>query len=431
MKKLIFWFLMIEVFIFSEVKFEYGFDLRLREEYLGNIFEPVGKEDDNYFRLKTSLWGKWSFCGKNTIFIRFSGEPRFYLEKDGFLSRGRSVSDDEFIFENFYFEFKKILGSNWDLKIGRQDFLMQYGEGFIIMEGTPGDGSRTFYFNALKATYNINDKNSIDFIFHYAPVEDFMPIINDNHKRLMNSEEKGAIIYGKLNPKKEITFEPYYIYINREAYTINTIIGPQTTPGLELNTIGARGIYKFDPWKLRGEIAYQWGEYENGIDKRGLGGYIFLTRTFKDIRFMPSIDFGFAYLSGDDPNKPKDTGWDPLYGKWPWISELLLYYYFYDGEIAKFTNYNLWRTSLNLILSKNTNLSLSYNFLRANHPNSIPDIRTTNLTRGHLPTLILRHKFTQNISSHLWIEYFSPGNYYEKISPPDSLFIRWEIAFKF
>jgi len=47
-----------------------------------------------------------------------------------------------------------------DFKIGRQDFLGQYGEGFLILDGTPGDGSRSFYFNAIKLTWKINSNNS-------------------------------------------------------------------------------------------------------------------------------------------------------------------------------------------------------------------------------------------------------------------------------
>ena len=433
MKKVLFLFVLLSFFVFSEIKFDYGFDLRLREEYLGNIFAPVGKDDDNYFRVKASLWGKWNFGENNVIFIKFSGEPRFYLERGGFLSRERYRSDDEFIFENLYFEFKKIFGSNFDLKIGRQDFLGQYGEGFIIQEGTPGDGSRTFYFNALKLTYHFNEKNLIDFIYYNDPKEDFMPIINNNHKSLTNSDEKGVIVYGKFNPFQNInlTLEPYYIYKDQGTYTISyTIPNPTIIPALEFNTFGIRKVYSFDPWKLRGEIAYQWGEYENGTDKRAWAGYAFLTRSFKDVKFSPSIDLGYVYLSGDKSDTLKDEGWDPVFGRWPWISELLLYYYFYDGEIAKFTNYNLWRASLNLIFSKNTNLALSYNYFRANEPPVSSPLLETGKERGHLPTLILRHKFTQNISSHFWFEYFVPGDYYSP-NRKNCTFVRWEISMRF
>ena len=423
MKKIVFLFVFLCLFAFAEVKFDYGFDLRLREEYLGNIFEPLGKEDDNYFRIKASLWGKWNFNQNNTIFVKFSGEPRFYLERDGFLAKNRYRSDDEFIFENLYFEFNKIGGSNFDLKIGRQDFLFQYGEGFVILEGTPGDGSRTFYFDALKATYHFNDKNLVDFIFIYNPKEDYMPIINNNHKSLRNSDERAVILYGKLNPLKNLSLEPYYIYKHQEEYKPNPIT---TIPELDFHTLGIRKVYNFDPWKLRGEIAYQWGEYETGEDKRAWAGYGFITRSFKNAKFSPSIDFGYIYLSGDKSSTTtKDEGWDPVYARWPWISELLLYYYFYDGEIAKFTNYNAWRTCLNLLPSKNTTLSISYNYLRANEPSA------TGKERGHLPTLILRHKFTQNISSHFWFEYFVPGNYYSSTDRKNCTFVRWEISMRF
>ncbi|MCS7179843.1 MAG: alginate export family protein, partial [bacterium] len=262
----------------------------------------------------------------------------------------------------------------------------------------------------------------------YHPFEDYMPIINNVHKRLRNSDEIGGIIYGKLSSSQKInlTLEPYYIYKHHEGYGTT----PPANSALEFNTIGIRKVYSFDPWKLRGEIAYQWGEYDNGIDKRAWAGYAFLTRNLKNIKFSPSIDFGYVYLSGDKSSTTdKDEGWDPVFGRWPWISELLLYYYFYDGEIAKFTNYNAWRTSLNLVFSKNTNLSLSYNYFRANEPPTGP-LLGTGKERGHLPTMILRHKFTSNISSHLWFEYFVPGSYYPN-THEDSFFFRWEIAFKF
>jgi hypothetical protein len=427
MKKVIFLFVFSSLFVFSEVKFENGFDLRLREEYLGNIFEPRGKEDDNYFRLKVSLWGKWDFNQNNTIFIRFSGEPRFYLERDGLIARNRYRSEDEFIFENIYFEFKKIYNSKFDFKIGRQDFLYQYGEGFVIMDGTPGDGSRTFYFDAIKTTYHFNEKDSLDFIFYYHPKEDYMPVINDNEKVLRNSNERGIIIYGKLNPLKNLSFEPYYIFKHQEEYKPNP---SEIIPELDFNTIGIRNVYNFDPWKLRGEIAYQWGEYNGGNDKSAFGGYAFLTRSFKEARFSPSIEIGYSYLSGDKPSTTKDEGWDPVFSRWPWWSELMLYYYLYDGEIAKWTNLNGWRTSLNLNLSKNTILSLYYNYLRANEPKPVFNLGIKGKERGHVPQLILKHKFTDYLSSHLWIEYFILGDYYPD-NHKNSLFLRWELSFKF
>ena len=67
------------------------------------------------------------------------------------------------------------------LRIGRQDFLGpdMYGEGFLLMDGSPADGSRTFYFNAAKLRWKINEKNSLDFVYIDDPRTDvFLPSIH-------------------------------------------------------------------------------------------------------------------------------------------------------------------------------------------------------------------------------------------------------------
>ncbi|MCM8786375.1 MAG: hypothetical protein NC827_08835 [Candidatus Omnitrophica bacterium] len=84
-----------------------------------------------------------------------------------------------------------------------------------------------------------------------------------------------------------------------------------------------------------------------------------------------------------------------------------------DITKAKFTNYNLQRASLNLLLSKNKTLSLSYNYIRANEP-PVGLLLETGKEKGDIPTLILMRKFTPDISSHLWFGYFVPGEYIQE-----------------
>jgi hypothetical protein len=72
---------------------------------------------------------------------------------------------DEVIFDNFYVDLKKPGGAPVDFRIGRQDLIGQYGEGFLISDGTPGDGSRTFYFNAVKAAWAVNGEITFDMIY--------------------------------------------------------------------------------------------------------------------------------------------------------------------------------------------------------------------------------------------------------------------------
>lgn len=97
--------------------------------------------------------------------------------------------------------------------IGRQDFLGAYGEGFLSLDGTPGDGSRTAYFNAAKAVWRINDGNSVGLIYLSDPKSDtylpsLYPARSDsiptyvNNKRLLNASgresEKNIDIWVKF-----------------------------------------------------------------------------------------------------------------------------------------------------------------------------------------------------------------------------------------
>ncbi|HOJ40895.1 MAG TPA: hypothetical protein PK644_10585, partial [bacterium] len=152
-------------------KFDYGASLRLREEYFENIWDFNAKSAtfqsvENYFRLKASLWGKWNFTENISLFAKLTTEPDIYMTTgpNSPLSKGKNVNDNEGIFDNLYLDIKNVFGLPVDLRVGRQDFLFTYGEGFIILDGTPYDGSRTTYFNAARLTWKINEKNSLDLI---------------------------------------------------------------------------------------------------------------------------------------------------------------------------------------------------------------------------------------------------------------------------
>jgi hypothetical protein len=51
-------------------------------------------------------------------------------------------------------------------------------------------------------------------------------------------------------------------------------------------------------------------------------------------------------------------------------------------------------------------------------------------TRGQLIVAKLLYDFSKRISGHLWAEYFIPGSYYAS-GADNSVFLRWELMFKF
>jgi len=123
----------------------------LRQEYFKNAWDFNNQStifnNDNYFRIKGCFWMKYDFNKNVSIYTRLTGEPDIYLNSEGILRKkaGRPIGDDEIVFDNLYLDVKNVFGLPLDLRIGRQDFLFTYGEGFVILDGTPYDGSRTVY----------------------------------------------------------------------------------------------------------------------------------------------------------------------------------------------------------------------------------------------------------------------------------------------
>ncbi len=434
MKKLLFFlvFMGFAVSVFAEGMFDAGVYLRLRQEYFDNAFDFNNDSgtfnDDNYFRIKASLWGKWSFSDDVNLFVKLTSEPKLAIYDDGSLAKGNDVWDDEIFFDNLYLDVKNLFGMPVDLRLGRQDFLMTHGEGFVIMDGTPYDGSRSVYFNAAKATVRFNEKNSVDLIYADNPrIDEYLPVINWQDRTVVRTDENAFILYVKSKVGERLSLEPYYIYKFEDNPTA-------PSRKLTLNTVGNRAVYDFDPWRLRGELAYQFGEYKDKSDREAWGGYAYLTRFFKTAKLSPSVEVGYAYLSGEsDPTAGDDSGWDPVFSKWPWISELYIFGYAVErGEPAYWTNLQLFRAKMDMKLTEKTGLSLAYNYLKANEAQKTgAPFFGTGDERGHLAHVILTQKFSKNIDGHLHFEYFKPGDFYADANQDDAIFLRWQLQMSF
>lgn len=420
---------------FAGQKFESGVYLRFRQEVMKNVWDfnsesPVFN-DDSFFRIKASLWGKWNFSEDVSIFGKLTSEPKIFLDQNGFVSGGKDVKDEEIFFDNLYIDFKDFLGMPLDLRIGRQDFLMTHGEGFVIMDGHPFPGSRAFYFNAVKATLKKCNTHSLDIIYTQNTAQDeYLPVFNNLDRQVVAGDEKAFILYGRTKATENLLIEPYYIHKTEDAHTRTAAQIPISQ--LKLHTIGSRQVYNFSPWRLRGELAYQFGEYESGRDREGIGGYLFLTRFFNETKFSPSLDIGYSYLSGDsDPyaNDGYDRGWNPVFSKWPWVSELHLFAYAIErGEPAYWTNLQLWRAKMDMKLTDTTGATFAYNYMRANENITHPFFGNGK-ERGHLPQIILSQKLTDNVDAGVWLEYFVPGNFYA--NRDNALFYRFQVQVRF
>lgn len=448
----------------AEMTFKYGASERIRQEIWDNVIDlktlPSTNSfyDRNFFRFKTSLWGGVGFDKDTEIFLKLTSEIYNNLGPYKYPSHGNSfthLDENEMVVDNLYLKANNLFGLPVDLKIGRQDFLGpdMYGEGFLIADGNPNDGSRTFYFNAAKAKWKINQDHNVDFVFITNQFQDrYLPAwrtsIKDsatyyNNKRILNaSDEQAFMVYGRSKLSENFSVEPYYIFKKEEEHPLGV-----RTPELDLNTIGARVVYQMAPWKAGGEFAYQFGEYDgnksaggySGQDREGYGGYIFGSRQLPDVTFKPEFELRFVYLSGDDPDTKKNENWNPLFSRNPYWNELLIYTQILEvirdsaGIPGYWTNLQLYMAKVKMALTADTNLTLSYQYYRANEkaqplaPHSA--MFDTGKERGHVPTVFITHKFNKYIDAFFQYDYFIPGSFYSD-KAKNAQFLRWQLQFK-
>jgi hypothetical protein len=152
------------------------------------------------------------------------------------------------------------------LRIGRQN--LNYGENFLVSDGTPGDGSRTIYFNAAKFSFKAKDF-TVDLIGHLGTEYDqYLPVFNQNDPktRLNLQNEKAVMLFGKSNLSERFYIEPYYIFKseNNKIYE-------------QLNTFGSYVKYNSDTLTVRGQLASQIREKQSN-SANAFAGYAFIDK---------------------------------------------------------------------------------------------------------------------------------------------------------
>jgi hypothetical protein len=291
---------------------------------------------------------------------------------------------------------------------------------------------------------HMDDTRDLDFIYINNPRdEEVLPVINrlmvpsaatprlDKAPQLLNTtDEEAGVLYFKDKSMKDKYLEAYYIYKTEAAEGGGT--GYQSQSG-DLNTIGAFTKCNFSPFTIRKQAAVQFGDY-GGNDRIAYGGYGFLDRDFKDAKFSPRLSAGILYLSGDKKSSDRNEGWDPLFSRWPWMSELyVLTMAGETGVLGYWTNMQIYRLELALNTTKKTKLSLNCNYLRANAQVAATSVGArfsgTSKERGWLPQIRFDYKISDNITTCLLGEYLQPGDFYTDNDP--ATFLRTEVQIKF
>ncbi|MFH0965621.1 MAG: alginate export family protein [Planctomycetota bacterium] len=407
----------------------WGADLRLRQEYIDNVVDLEDDTDSDqrwFWRLRGRIWSKFGpFFPDETSdkpnglygFVRLTTEPRYY-------EVGAGSEFKEGIWDNLYLDWQRIGGLPVSVRLGRWDVL--YGRGFILLDGTPLDGSRTIYSDAAKVTFHFDSvKTDLDLLYiNNEGEQDRLRPIDDDGGRLCEFDEElfGAYLISKVLEGQEI--HAYYIY--KEDDPLSGV----TSPNRNVNTLGGLVQGKLARcWDYYLEGAVQWGS-EGSFSRRGWGLSSDFGYTFCDCSAKPRVHFAYEYLSGDDPTTSRFEGWDPVLARWPHYSELYVYRWAFPTEgglPGNWTNVQRFGTGIGFALCDQVDTSFDYSFLLANqHPAGETPPYDSGRGRGHLLSWILNVKINPSVSGHFWLEYFLPGSFYAG-SANDAIFARWQI----
>ncbi len=125
-------------------------------------------------------------------------------------------------------------------------------------DGTPTDGARTEYVNGLDATIRVARHATIEAIAAWDPTHDtYLPVLRDQHRTLIEWEERLAGVYFTSAPRPDLQWQAYYVF-KREIHDTRPATNPQFQPDRSLSTFGGR-VEKAGgtAWTMSGEWAMQ------------------------------------------------------------------------------------------------------------------------------------------------------------------------------
>lgn len=422
----------------SGLKLDGGADFRFRDELKDRMpgTGVTAKPSENVFRFRSRAWGAASY-EDFTVFGRVADEFRYYTMRTGKNNDGFSTYQfpDEAFIDSLYFDAKNLLNDRVDLRVGRQE--MKYGDGRVISDGTAADGSRSLYFDAVKATYHVTERTALDAFGIF--MDDYDPLAVGPGDRPLetangytDNEDSGAGLYLNVGEIKEFPFEVYYVWED-ETHTHN--VGKREY-GRDFHTFGTRLLPKFTD-RLSGEVesAVQVGETDDGRDIFAYMEYAGMTyQLAPDSPLQPSVTPAVLYLSGDkSPNSGDDNNWSPVFNRTTWFSVLMsdqyknyawsnLIYPNLGGGVKIFGDQKLRAFTGPVFVAED-------NQGAANGPDEDSYKGYLSFVRYEAPLVRGFLGRRSDLSHAVQFEVFEPGDYYE--TDRTAFFLRYELNAKF
>ena len=418
-------------------------DLRLREVFTPNLL--LDKEDRHFQRYRGRVGGTITPCEDIDLDFRLVYEPQHFCQPNRELQARNEYYINEWItseaiFDRLSVTWRKPFGLPVKAVVGRQDIIL--GNGWLVLDGTPLDNSRTIFFDAVRLTWDLAAcQTTIDTIYinQHADSDRWIDPFCDKDYHNIEQDEQGVILYvtNKSLPKTELN--GYFIYkhddqeLGRKAGDISpTGMAPwQAGYNSDIYTFGARAAHGLtDNISLLGEFAVQFGK-KNGQELCAGAVNTLATYNFNDAK-KHEVHVGYEFLSGDQSsNDGRTDQFDPLWGRWARWSELLAYTHALENRPGEATNLHRFNVGMSCVPCDKITLGADYHLLFAHH-NSYGGrgiFGGNGNFRGQLVAGRMIYQINQHVSGHLLAEVFFPGGFYNNTRNEVAGFFRYELNF--
>ena len=310
----------------NEFKVDFGADFRFRWEAYNDV-GGRGWEDpwEDYLRIRTRVWTK--IGTENVSFYgRLGNEFRHYFQGD---KKGDRRFGDVIFVDNLYLDLNDVI-DGVKLRIGRQDLVGEFASNRIIDDGTSVDGSRSNFFDAVRATIELGEKRTLDLVGLYCTNDDWMPEIG--HRRSskrsgservdydysgMNHHEWGLVAYYADRSNKDFGWDVYTIGKMEESSKSSRIANHNNLHNKNRHqystlTSGVRLLPKFTE-EISGEfeLAAQIGD-----DNLFAGmGFASLAYAPKNVLWEPVFSANVYFASGSSDGADGNNAWHSVFNR--------------------------------------------------------------------------------------------------------------------
>jgi len=276
-------------------KLKFGAEERFRNEFKQDFDFDQSKRDNGtlfFHRLRLSTKASWlNESGVNVMDIFVEGLD---AQTGSYQTKATATQVDDFDLHQGFVSLNDILGSPFDVKIGRQE--LKYGKDRLIAQ--PSWSNRVRAFDTAVVHYEAKGLYA-DLLYGQDVKYD-----DNNFNRSLDEEYIAGVYAGYQKDKSASLFESYFL---TQVITTTDTPTKRYTAGLRW-----QGTL-FEKFACDIELPYQFGEVGTK-DIRAFAAHVDVSRGFDSIKWKPKVTLEYNYATGDkDPNDSVSNTFNPLY----------------------------------------------------------------------------------------------------------------------